>query len=91
MATKKQIKGGRALLNMPGFHSTAAIVAEMSPGEVYPNVQISDCTRQINLEFDVTDADNYENSLHKIDALLSNLGKCKRALVAEGKSKGYDS
>lgn len=83
----KKIVGGREMLNLPGHHSTAAIVAEVTtdgPGryDTYAVVQISDCDRKITLEFNPSDADAHENDLHKVDTLIACLRKFRRGLVA---------
>jgi len=74
------------MLNLPGHHSTAAIVAEVVQTgdgkystEAY--LQISDCDRRIRLDFCIHDLDDHENNLHKIDTLISSLRSFRRAVV----------
>jgi hypothetical protein len=87
--TSKRVKGGRALLNLPGHHSTAAIVAELVPGTGYSYINISDCSRQISIECPYADADDFENTLYKVDTMIDCLQKYRKALKAEGRKKGW--
>lgn len=84
------MKGGRALLNLPGHHSTAAIVAEIntpsnSERYAYAHVTISDCSRTISLEFSPGDESQHVNDLHKVDVMIDVLRKFRRGLVAHQK------
>ena len=51
----------------------------------YPRIvlEISDCYRRIELEFDVSSADERMNSFHKLDTLISALHGFRRGLEAE--------
>jgi hypothetical protein len=46
-------------------------------------LRISDCINQINLEFSVDSAAGRENSLYKIETLISTLERFRAALAAE--------
>jgi hypothetical protein len=46
-------------------------------------LEIADCTRQIELEFDLDDEPARANSLHKLDTLLAALRAFRSGLVAE--------
>lgn len=84
--SERHVDGARYLLNLPGHHSTAAIVAEV----VYEldgkwsscdaQIVLSDCSRVLSLEFCPTDLGEHENDLHKIDTLISTLQEFRRAL-----------
>lgn len=78
-----QVEGRRALLNLPGFHSTAAIVAEVTHDRygTNANVRISDCARGVNLEFYPAQAEYHENDLYKVDQMIDALRVFRRALV----------
>lgn len=75
-----KIYGGRSMLNLPGFESTAAIVAELVEG-MYgweADIKISDCSRQITLSIcnpAAADTDDlrFENDLYKVDTLIDTL------------------
>lgn len=70
------------MLNLPGHHGTAAIVAEITENRYgnYASIVISDCDRRISLEFELTDGDSYENDMHKVDTLVDALQTFRRAL-----------
>lgn len=81
-----KVDGARALLNLPGHHSTGAIVAEVvtaGPGryDTYATVQISDCDRKVTLSFQPEDVNEHENDLHKVDVMIDCLKKFRRGLV----------
>jgi hypothetical protein len=46
-------------------------------------LEIADCERRINLEFDVDSEAGRENSLHKIETLLAALRVFRAGIVAE--------
>ena len=90
---KRKVVGGNALLNKPGFHSIGAISynIERSPASegglrsyLIASVCISDCDRKVMLDFDIDDnspkrrREEYENSLYKIDVLISELQAFRR-------------
>jgi hypothetical protein len=82
----------RRFLNRRGHHAGAYVLASVEdtsrrPDDVrWTEVEfvLSDCGRQIQLDFDV-DADSLANSLHKVDVLLDTLTKFRAALVEEGR------
>jgi hypothetical protein len=83
----------RLALNRPGFYGDAAVRVFVgdtsdcrwrnSPPTPRLKLRISDCTNQINLEFDVGSAELRANSLHKIDVLLGALEHFRNGLIAE--------
>jgi hypothetical protein len=88
----------REFLNLPGFHDGAYVVAyveDSSTREIesqrsyqrnpQPRVilEISDCEKRINLEFELASALDRMNSFHKIDTLLEALNELRAGLVAE--------
>lgn len=93
----RKVYGGRSLLNLPGHHSTAAIVAEIDntvnmPYDreddgyaLQPNItcKITDCENSVNIEFDVNTASQLENSLHKVDAMIEALTSMREGFVIE--------
>lgn len=89
-----KVRGKRALLNLPGFESTGAIVFEIQdtrktdPDSLYANepdytFQLSDCSRSISFAFDFRSPEAQENNLHKVDTMIEVLKAGRRALVAE--------
>lgn len=50
---------------------------------------ITDCTRKVSLDLSVETKSKYENSLHKVDTLLEQLTRCRKALIAESKRQGW--
>jgi hypothetical protein len=76
--------GRRAMLNRPGYESTAAIVAEVVENKGYGKepepfwdvmLQISDCSRTICLSLrdpadPETDDEQFENDMHKLDTII---------------------
>lgn len=46
-------------------------------------LEIADCNRRINLEFDVDSELGRDNSLHKLDTLISALSVFRAGIVAE--------
>ena len=83
---RKRIKfANNSLLNLPGHHSTAAIswnvIVEPSRNHAPSDLDISDCSRAINLAFIVDDElEDFENSIFKVNVLISELNKFKKAL-----------
>lgn len=85
------------MLNRPGFHSTAAIVAEVPNSSYLKNddydydcaqLVISDCSRSIAIEFCTAKRharlpDYWENDLAKVDTLIDVLKDFRKGLVAE--------
>lgn len=99
----RKVHGSRALLNQPGHHSTAAIVAEIEDtrdwivgrGRGGADLQrynaaplstftITDCDSKVNIEVGFDSDNGLENSLHKVDTMISALRKLRRGLVLEG-------
>lgn len=90
-----KVRGKRALLNLPGFESTAAIVFEIQDtrqedpdNALYMNepdytFQIADCSRSISFAFDFRSPEAQENNLYKVDTMIDVLRAGRRALVAE--------
>ena len=86
-------------LNLPGFHAGAYVRAyvedtteqEVKPGKrseyriPHPTVtlEISDCYRRIELDFDISSAEQRLNSFHKIDTLINALQSFREGLTAE--------
>ena len=85
----------RTLLNLPGFHGGAFVyvyvedTSERDLGDAAHNfepqmiVEIADCDRRIALQFDIDSAEGRENSVHKLDTLVSALRVFRQALAEE--------
>jgi hypothetical protein len=86
----------REFLNIPGFHSTAYVHAEVtntspefnSDGtenlEVgYLSFTLSDCTRQIHLSLDMHGQEERNNTRYKLDLLMKSMNDFYAAAVAE--------
>lgn len=86
------------LLNRPGYYGDAHVrvfvedtsgrrpkrrLRRSAPPSPRLVLQISDCSNEINLEFDLSSAGLRENSLYKIDTLLGALQRFRDGLVAE--------
>ncbi len=91
---KRRFHGGRALLNLPGHESTAAIVAEVEDSatwkrgtgyDIEPKIvlQIANCDRSIAFTCDMENAREQANALHKVDTLIDTLTAFREALVLE--------
>jgi len=80
----------RTRLNLPGFYGDAYIRVFVEDTtklrrrrDPRMKLRIADCTNTINLEFSLETASCRENSLYKIDTLLSALHRFRDALAAE--------
>jgi hypothetical protein len=80
-----------AMLNRPGFNTVAAISWAIEIAEnghsYYDSINISDCSKVISLDFNFENEFEYNNSIHKIDTLMTQLKAFKRALIAARKVK----
>ena len=83
----------RRFLNRRGHHAGAYVLASVEDtsrrapdddGWVETELVMSDCGRQIRLDFDV-DRAGLANSLHKLDVLIDTLTRFRAALVEEGR------
>ncbi|MCA1799746.1 MAG: hypothetical protein LC650_00445 [Actinobacteria bacterium] len=79
----------REFLNREGHHTLASILATIlaSKKEVKTwmdaEIVITDCYRAITLEFDAYDKEDYENSVEKLDKLISTLTEFREAYVEQ--------
>lgn len=91
----RKFHGKRALLNGPGFQTTAAIVAEIEDTSTWvvdvkdrylpePRIvlQFANCDRSISFIVDVDDT-NYANDLAKVQTMISALKAFERGLKIE--------
>lgn len=83
---RKFRKAGNAILNKPGFHSVAAMSHEVNVGNasISAGIDLSDCTRSINLDFNVYSNDptkDFENNLFKINTLIRELEDFRKNLI----------
>ena len=94
----KRVHGKRAMLNLPGFESTGAIVAEISDTsdwepdkefdsewELYPEttLQFSDCSRTVSMNISVDGDENIVNTLHKLDTMIEALQELRTGIRIE--------
>ena len=73
----------RKFLNRPGFHSTAAVLAEVRRDRQHVNLalEISDCSRKITLSLDTYDEENLNNTLRKLDILAETLARVRTVVT----------
>jgi hypothetical protein len=97
MPKREKWHGKRALLNGPGYQSTAAIVAEIEDSSTWPAVndevdtwrrpsttlQIANCDRSIAFDMDWVDKAGMKNDLKKIDIMIDCLTKFRAGLELE--------
>lgn len=70
----------RLFLNRDPHHSSAHLIARIS--EYGGTVELADCSRKINLDFDFSEEDGlWDNNLAKLDLLLTELKDFRKALV----------
>jgi hypothetical protein len=83
------IYGKRSLLNLPGYESVGAIVAEVYESDTgwVTKLNISDCHRTITLEFGgpSSHAKHQENDLYKIDTLIECLTEFRKGYMKADK------
>ena len=84
----------KEFLNLPAQHSNASIVAhilkygtneERDSESVDADLYISDCSRTISLAFDFGDEYARENSIHKVETMISVLEDFKDSLKKTAK------
>lgn len=78
----------REFLNTPGFHSTGHILAYVEKTQhnqhrVDVSFTLADCSRQIELCFDLDTAEGRKNSLYKLDLLIGSITKFRKAFLEE--------
>lgn len=73
----------RAFLNRISHHSVAFIYASIRGSE--GTVKIGDCNKTVTLELDLFDS-QYDNSLYKLNKLISILEEFKAEVVRRGPS-----
>lgn len=89
----------RVFLNLPGFHGGAYVVAyvedtseralkhceDSEPDNFEPRtiLEIADCDRRIQLEFEAYSEARRANSLHKLDTLITALRVFRQGLEEE--------
>ncbi len=82
-ALDKNVLLVREWLNLPGYHSDAAVFAEVSLGDYLPVFKLSDCFRKVTvwLEYDPADQETMDNALHKMDVIIDAATRTKAAMV----------
>lgn len=83
MAKPKTLKV-RKFLNKPGYGGMAAISGQIT--EQGGTISITDCNRQISLDFDSYYEEGRANALHKLDLLIDTLTRA-RAIIDVPKKK----
>jgi len=79
----------REFLNLPGFHSTAFIYAEVEKTNGHDEyaadceLALSDCSRKITISIDLGSDAERNNSIHKLDTLINTLTDFRRAVKRE--------
>lgn len=79
----------RKFLNLDGHHGNASVVALVERGSKksgrnpWTHLTISDCSREITLEFELFNEETRRNSLHKVNTLVDSLEKFRQALQVE--------
>jgi hypothetical protein len=85
----------RKFLNRPGHYAGAYVIAEVPDTAscrsvdcdhrscFWPVLRISDCSRSIDLDFEVATAAERRNSLYKLDVLIGTLIEFRAALEIE--------
>lgn len=71
----------RAFLNKVGHHSVAFAYASISDNE--GTIKIGDCNKCVSLELDLFNSE-YNNSLYKLNKLISILEEFKTEFVRRG-------
>lgn len=79
------VYGRRGMLNLPGWNSTAAIVAELENLEGWwqPTLKISDCDRAVSLNLmqpDTSTDAQFENDMYKLDTIAGSVKELQRAM-----------
>lgn len=94
MSRRKKFHGGRALLNKPGHHSTAAFVAEIlntdgTPEDERPyyqaTFQLANCDRSISLDVDMHSKESRDNTLFKMRKIAQIMNDFLAGLETEVK------
>jgi hypothetical protein len=89
MRMMSEVKGKRAMLNLPGYHSTGAIVAEVKVrkgSNPTCTFQLADCDRSLSLDFDFYGSDkdaDWENNIYKCEMLFEAISEFRKVLNAE--------
>ena len=87
----------RHFLNLPGYNAGAYVRAYVEDTSALPpehegralnyfphlELEIADCRRRIELEFDVTSAGDRMNSFHKVDTLIAALQAFRDGMAEE--------
>lgn len=82
----KKLWGNSSTLNKPGFHSVSAIAYRVTVSKGYGSkkwwtsgsLQISDCTRAIELDLDASTKEQLENSMYKLDTIIQMCEQAKK-------------
>jgi len=83
MSEDKFNEGGRDFLNRPGFHEDASIawiLSVSSSGYFNGSISFRDCSENICLELNVHNDEWYDNSIDKIDKIITHLKEVKKQL-----------
>lgn len=96
MKKKDVIFDRKEFLNLAGHNGQANVVANIVDwnsgyDKLERNVDIkldfADCSRVVNMDFDIGDEYNRENSIHKVDVLIDVLKDFRKALIKECKTQ----
>lgn len=83
---EKKLFSDRSFLNKKGYHSNAAIIANIETSsfgdeQFYATYKLSDCNRTIEMSIDLKDLESYENTLYKLNKILQVTENFKKAIV----------
>lgn len=95
---EKKLYYSRRFLNKKGHHSTAFVFSEVTKtfckntkgknvSYIDADLKISDCDRVINLSIELNTKRSTNNTLHKLDTLISTLQELKSIILKEQSSQ----
>ena len=92
MANPAPVHSNRFWLNHPDFHEDAYMSTTIRRGDrwIDATVKIADCSRSINLDFDIYGGEEapsnlMDNNIEKIDSIIKELQAFRRVLKREYK------
>lgn len=73
------------VLNLPGHYSTAAIASSLKLNkdrtDAWVHLSISDCTKALDFDFDLTNEEGQKNAVHKLSTLIEVLSELQTAVI----------
>jgi len=82
----KQIFSKRAFINKEGYHSNANVSSNITRNDFghngfYATYKLSDCRRTVELSIDLDDLEEYENTIYKLDQILSTTESFRKEIL----------